>query len=264
MNLKPYLICQMCTKILKNPITLACGHTLCEEHLQENKALNENKLECVSCNQVYDLNNNNNNHIVRVQILQEILREKCFLSNEEKECQSKLAKSFTLLNQLNREFDEYKESFAIFEMEFYENFQEIRRQIDIHRENEDFNSSRTKIDNIALDMIDRTKAHETPYYSCLNENIKEACLYQTKSINVDDEKKKLEEMFRDPNILLATCKQMELKQMKRVKKLKSKIDEMIKIRKNLATNYFRPIDNETFGILKLNDFPSHFSNSILL
>lgn len=83
MNLKPYLICQMCTKILKNPITLACGHTLCEEHLQENKALNENKLECVSCNQVYDLNNNNNNHIVRVQILQEILREKCFLSNEE-------------------------------------------------------------------------------------------------------------------------------------------------------------------------------------
>ena len=71
-------------------------------------------------------------------------------------------------------------------------------------------------------------------------------------------------MFRDPNILLATCKQMELKQMKRVKKLKSKIDEMIKIRKNLATNYFRPIDNEIFGILKLNDFPSHFSNSILL
>ena len=43
-----------------------------------------------------------------------------------------------ILQRLNSEFNTLKESFLSFDLEFHEHFQEIRCQIDMHRENDCF------------------------------------------------------------------------------------------------------------------------------
>ena len=86
--------------------------------------------------------------------------------------QAKLLDSFLLIQKLNVEFQALKETFGVFELEFFEHFQEIRRQIDLHRE-EVFNLNiRDKLDEMALKMIEKTKHFEREYFKSLNEKLK--------------------------------------------------------------------------------------------
>ena len=50
------------------------------------------------------------------------------------------------------------------ELECYNHFQEVRRQIDLHRE-----KLKEKIDDIYMNMIEETKVFETSYLKSLNE-----------------------------------------------------------------------------------------------
>ena len=76
--------------------------------------------------------------------------------------QAKLLDSFLLIQKLNVEFQALKETFGVFELEFFEHFQEIRRLIDIHRE-----QIKIKIDDLALAMIDQTKVFESSFEKSL-------------------------------------------------------------------------------------------------
>ncbi len=134
-------------------MTFPCGHTLCEEHLHDNNIVSDNIIQCVSCRQVFNLNEC---HLVQVEIIQNLIRDEHFLNDEEKSLKSKLIESLSALNRLNQEFESAKETFRHFDVESHEHFQEIRRQIDIHRESDKYNAGRTQIDSIALDMIDQT------------------------------------------------------------------------------------------------------------
>jgi hypothetical protein len=178
-NLKSHLTCQYCSKILKHPMTLPCGHTLCEEHLHQNT------IECVSCQEVFNLKET---RLIRVVSIDCIIGEELFLNGEEKSLKSKLIESFSTLNRLNQDFQIAKDTYCHFELESHEHFQEIRRQIDIHREGDKFNAeSRSNIDTIALDMIDRTKDFERNYFKCFDDLVKKNLLFEEASIDVNKE-----------------------------------------------------------------------------
>ena len=53
MNLKSNMCCSYCTKILKKPISLPCGDSLCEEHLAEASIANQSKIKCCKCEEEF-------------------------------------------------------------------------------------------------------------------------------------------------------------------------------------------------------------------
>ena len=70
-----------------------------------------------------------------------------FLSNEEKELKSQIHKLLNEYEMLYDQFIQNKNEINATELYIYEHFSELKRQIDIHRE-----ELKIKIDDIALEM----------------------------------------------------------------------------------------------------------------
>ena len=198
MSLKSYLTCKHCSKIFKKPISLPCGHSLCQEHLIESN----HSIKCITCDKEFILNQDMFalNHVVN-----DLINDEMFLSENERNLKTQIQNSFVKLNELNRELDETKQTFGNFEMEFYEHFQEIRRQIDLHREEEQFLLNKEKIDSKALEMIDKTIEFQRPYFQRLNKIVAEFLQFKIMHINIEDESKQLNETFRDPRSCYRLC-----------------------------------------------------------
>ncbi len=73
----------------------------------------------------------------------------------------------------------------------------------------------------------------------------------------------IEEIFRNPNILIESIKEMQQKQQESLKEIQSKLNQMTKIKDNLeATNEFKPNtsflrqveDTSLFGSIRLFGF----------
>jgi uncharacterized coiled-coil protein SlyX len=107
----------------------------------------------------------------------------------------------------------------------HNHFQEIRRQIDLHRE-----KLIEKIDNIYMGMINRTKAVESSFMKCLNEKLIK--LPQS----VEEDLEELETTFRNPNLLLETLNEMLQKQETTLEDIKLKVNEISQQKLNLNTS----------------------------
>jgi hypothetical protein len=99
-----------------------------------------------------------------------LVKERNFLSSDEHDCKQTIIE---LYSQFEQCLDELSQSQSGFELEFFENFQEIRRGIDKHRENAHFQRFKAKTDEISLSMIDRTHDFEKRYFISLNNVIKQ-------------------------------------------------------------------------------------------
>ena len=95
------------------------------------------------------------------------------------------------MNEGLRLNDEHEDNKKVFTLKCFEHFQEIRRKIDLQRE-----ELKNEIDKVALAMIDRTKEFEVSFMKRLEPN-KEITLEQT-----EDFKKQIDEAFREPETLL--------------------------------------------------------------
>jgi hypothetical protein len=124
-------------------------------------------------------------------------------------------------------------------------FQEIRRKIDVQRE-----ELKDQIDKIALTMIDEIKEMEQKYSTNSNE-------FKVDVFDFDKEKKLLDETFRDVNLSIESIKELNSKQDETISNIKSKINEIDQLKKVvIKVNEFRAdlsFDRESFGILVLND-----------
>ena len=161
MNLKKYLTCSFCFKILKSPITLPCMDTICGEHLTEMKSLNQNSVKCFTCNQKFRLDANH--HFETNNTLKKLLDDEVFLSDEEKSLRNTLQTSVEEFFHFYEEFHFLK---TRLDLEFHEHFQELRLKIDLHRE-----KLKENIDDIYMEMIEQTKKIEASYVKSLNKNL---------------------------------------------------------------------------------------------
>jgi hypothetical protein len=114
-------------------------------------------------------------------------------------------------------------------------FQVMRFQIDEHRE-----ELKKQIDVIALEMIDETKKHEAMYLNSLKRDLFKTLHFdQTKSL--ETELNQIEEVFRNPNLLMETIQEMQLKQEESLKDIQSILNQMNQVKGNLkASNGFIP------------------------
>jgi hypothetical protein len=152
------------------------------------------------------------------------------------------------------------------ETDVFDHFQEMRFKVDEQRE-----ELKKRIDDIALGIIDETNRYQEKYLRDLKESF--SSFDETQS--VEDKLTEIEETFRNPNLLIESIRDMQLKQEESLRDIQSKLNEMNQVNDNLeATNEFKPNlsllnqeeDTSLFGSIKLygysnaNPFKSHILN----
>jgi hypothetical protein len=171
------------------------------------------------------------------------------LSDDEKCLKQQIEESIRDFCKLYEEFSLDK---TILDLNAYNHLHELRFQIDEHRE-----KLKQKIDDIALAMIEQTKKFEDLYLKSLNEKL-DTPLNSFNKKSIDDDFKEIEELFRDPNLLLEPIEGLQRKQQDAIGDIKLKLNEMSQIRDDLKkSNTFDPnlsFSQGSFGSLCLNTY----------
>ena len=127
-KIKSRLTCANCSRIFKDPIELPCNHSICREHLNEDSLRKLDKIKCAECNQEFKVKDNEfkSSHLVK-----QLLDDKCYLSEDEIILKQKMEESIRNVHEMCDQFEVNKNTF---DSDCHNHFQEIRRQIDLHRE----------------------------------------------------------------------------------------------------------------------------------
>jgi hypothetical protein len=245
-RLKSNLTCSYCSKIYKDPIELPCSHNLCNEHLMESSVVKQNRIECGECKQDYEVKEN---AFKLNSLVKKLLDDQVYLSDDDfslkKQIQDSIRKFFQMyelftLNKTNRDLD------------VHNHFQEIRFKLDEHRE-----ELKVKIDDIYIQMIEKTKKFEAAYLKSL-ENKLEASLKSFETTSLEQSLKEIDETFRNPNLLIESIRDMLRKQETAINGLKLKLEEQSQVKDDLINmNTFTPnvsFSQDWFGLLHLNEY----------
>jgi hypothetical protein len=246
---KSQLTCSYCSKIYKDPILLTCEDSICREHLSERDVVRENKIKCKLCSEEFGVKDN---EFKSIKPFTNLIETQSYLSDEETSLKRDLDES---LRKFFDYYDEFAKNKTQLESDVFEHFQEIRFQIDEHRER-----LKVKIDDIALAMTEKIKKHEEAYLKELKKSFSSFDDSQYLQIKLNE----LEETFRNPNLLIKTIKEMQQKQEESLKEIQLKLNEMTIVKVNSeATNEFKPNvslfnqkeeDTSLFGSIKLNQY----------
>ena len=116
-----------------------------------------------------------------------------------------------------------------------------------------------RIDHIALAMIDQTKKSEEMYLK----NIKEHFSTYDGSKSLQIKSSEIEELFRNPNLLIQTIQEIQQKQEESLKDIRSKLYKMTIVKEFCEeTNTFQPNstsfnqkeETSLFGSIQLNQY----------
>ena len=255
-KVKSSLTCSYCSKILKNPIELPCDDLICEEHLKEKTVVRKNKIKCLTCKQEFQVKGN---EFKLVKSIQKQINSQIFLNEEEISLKKKIEDS---IKQFYQMYDEFSLSKNKVDLDCHNHFQEIRFQLDMHRE-----KLKEKIDEIYMEMIEKTKEFEMSYLNCLDEKLSSS-LKSIEIKSIVEDLNATEETFRDPNLLIESIREMNLKQKNAIDSIQLNLNEMSQVNEDLkASNQFKPFlsfNQDLFGQLHFNLFPSGpFKSKIL-
>jgi hypothetical protein len=254
---KSCFICSYCSKIYKEPIELPCKDLICKEHLTEKEILKQNKIKCQECKQEFEVKDN---QFKSNKFAQKIIDEQFYLSNEEKAFKQQIENSIQIFYAM---YEEFSSSKTKLDLDCHEHFQVIRFQLDMHRE-----KFKEKIDDIYMEMIEKTKEFEANYLKSLNERLV-ASLKQFEIQSIGEDLKEVAETFRDPQLLFKTIEEMNLKQQGAISMIQSNLNKMNQVKDDLkASNQFEPnlnFNKDFFGLLNLSGYSSFdpFKSQIL-
>jgi hypothetical protein len=216
--------CSYCSKIFKDPVELACVHNLCKEHLAEKDVIKENRIKCAECKKDNEVRDNEfkSNTFAKKQ-----LDDLLFLSDEELSLKKQIQDSIRTLFEIYEQFCLKKTKI---DLDVHNHFQEIRFILDEHRE-----ELKGKIDDIYMEMIQKTKKFEALYLKSLEDKL-EASLksYETKSL--EQNLIETEETFRDPNLLIESIREMQRQQDEAIVELKLKLEEQSQVKDEFNRN----------------------------
>ena len=246
--LKSQLTCSHCSKIYKDPILLPCDDTICRQHLYERDVVKANRIKCNKCNEEFGVRDN---EFKSNETLANLIESQCYLRAEEISLKKDLEES---IRQFFEFYEEFQQNKSKLESDVFEHFQEMRFKIDEHRER-----IKERIDHIALAMVDQTKESEATYLKSLKEHF--SSFDDGKSLQI--KLTEIEEMFRNPNLLIETIREMEQKQHESLNEIQSKLNQINRVKEFCEeTNTFQPNSillnqietSSLFGLLKLNQY----------
>ena len=243
---KTNLTCSYCLKICKDPILIPCKDFICREHLTDKNVIEQNKIKCHKCKQFFEVNGSK---FKIDNLLRRILSGEWYLSSEEKSLKQKIEESLRVFYQM---FEQFKLNKNALDLKCHSHFEELRRQIDLHRE-----ILKAKIDEIYIEMIEKTKEFQASYLKSIGEKY-EASLNFFNAKTLGEDLKELEDTFRNPKLLIESIREAQIKQEEAVLRLKLNLNELRKVKKHLETfNDFKAnlcFNQESFGSFNLNEF----------
>jgi hypothetical protein len=243
--------CSYCSKILKDPILLPCDDNICREHLSQKDVVKQNTIKCVNCEENFPIKGH---EFKSIKTLKQLIEDKSYLSEEEMNLKQNLEES---IRKFFGFYDEFIQNRTKLDMDVFNHFQELRFQIDEHRER-----LKAKIDDVALEMIEKTKKCEAEYLKSLKVKLLSSF---DGSKSLDKELEEIEELFRNPNLLIQSIKDLQQRQEESLKEIQLKLNEINQVKVDLkATNEFEPnltllnkessssLSSSFFGSMKLN------------
>jgi hypothetical protein len=257
---KSQMTCSYCSKIFKKPILLPCHDSICLEHLSEKAVVKANRIKCNKCNEEFGVKDNK---FKPNEALNKLIESHSHLSNDEISLKQKLRASIRNFFDF---YDEFNQNKSKLDLDVFNHFQEMRFRIDEHRE-----ELKKKIDEIALEMINETTKCQNIYLNNLKENLFETSSFY-EVISIEDTFNEMEEVFRNPNLLIETIKTMQQKQEKSLKCIQLKLNEINQVKDHLEeANEFQPkssldqTETSLFGSLSLNGYSkiNSFGSEIL-
>ncbi len=99
-------------------------------------------------------------------------------------------------------------------MDVHNHFQEIRFKLDEYRE-----EFKVKIDDIYMEMIEKTKKFEAVYLKSLEDKLN-ACLRSLETKTLEQSLKETEETFLNPNLLIESIRGIQRQQEEAIADLK--------------------------------------------
>jgi len=208
---------------------LPCDDNICEEHVIESNTVKRNQIKCCICGQEFEVKDI---EIRSNKLMKELLESDVFLTQEEQRLKKQIRSTIVERINNNAKFIQNKNNL---ELECYNHFQEIRRQIDLHREESPkiLNASILRtIERVNLDMIDQFRLSEAKYLQIITQ------LEIPFLKSLDEEIENLSEKFRDPNISLDQIKKIQSEQVEHLRKIENKQRELNKIMDQIKTIKF--------------------------
>jgi hypothetical protein len=171
---KSQLTCSYCSKIFRDPILLPCEDSIFREHLSERDVVKQNKIKCNKCKQEFQVKSNKfKSH----NELKKLAENQSYLSGDAISRKQELEVSIRKLFEF---YDDFVQKRTQIDLDVYNHFQELCFQIDQHRE-----GLKKRIDDIALEMIDKIKKHEEIYLKELKKSLSSFDDSQSRSMIVN-------------------------------------------------------------------------------
>ena len=228
--MKSEMICIVCRRFLKNPVSLPCQCCVCNEHLQGN---NSTSFHCQTCDQEFQMPQAG---FAINKIAANILAKELHLNDEEK----LLKKCATdLIQRLEQLQEEFKSKQSDLERLSYDHFAEIRRNIDIQRE-----ELKSKMDEIAIKLINMTNQKEAIYKLKVKEVNEHPSMISNQTL--------LDE-FRNPDLLVREIKGKLDEQKSKIAEFQAKIAALDSLSQNIKSIEFKAhpeFRKESFVTLK--------------
>jgi hypothetical protein len=228
---------------------LPCDDSICRQHLSERDILKQNNITCKKCNQGFRVKDN---QFKSNKSLTQLIENQSHLIDEEINLKQELEISIKIFFEY---YDEFIQNKTQLESDVFDQFHEMRFKVDEQRE-----ELKKKIDDIALELIDKIKKSEEIYLSQLEERFSSVDV----SKSLETELNEIEELFRNPSLLIQTIQDMQFKQEESLKDIQLKLNVINQVKDDLkATHFFIPnlysfnLDEETsslFGSIKLNQY----------
>ena len=233
MSLKAELTCTICKLVLSStPISLPCLHALCSEHLQDG-TVKDSSIRCLECEREFDVPDNGFPINKMASIL---LAKDLHLSDEEKRLKHAVE---TLIQQLERVQSDFKQKLSDLEGFSIDHYSEVRRQIDVQRE-----EFKKKIDEIALKMIEQVKEKEKFYISA----IKQSSLAVT-PVNIAESRRIMENEFRNPNLVIEEVQRLQNEHEQKINEFRTRLVQLNPLGIEINSLKFKPSKEASFGML---------------
>ena len=158
MSEKSDFVCAFCSRILKNPINLPCGDSICKHHLDDSSSLKDNSIKCMvdSCKRKFNLDSN---VFAPNKTVKNLLEKETHLSEKEKTLKKKM---LDIVKEFKESAHEYRQSKLSINSLCHDRFQEIYQQLEVQREN-----LKELIDLIYWEMLREAKHVESRFSSSL-------------------------------------------------------------------------------------------------
>ena len=233
MSLKSEFICSICKLVLSNtPVTLPCTHVMCNQHLRDGTA-KDSSIRCLECDQEFDVPSNG---FPPNKIISSVITKDLHLSDEEKTLKYAMQ---TLIQQLESLQSDLKQKLSDLERINFDHFSEVRRQIDVQRE-----ELKKKIDEIALKMINLVKEKEKAYTSTM-----QLFILTTKPVNIEERRRILENEFRNPNLVIEEVQRLQYEHEQKISEIQARINEFDSFDTKIKSFVFKPSQETSFGNL---------------